>query len=188
MSKNVLNTPSVVLLPIVLFALAVCCSASREADAPRTGGAGQTGRDRACGGLPYFLDAAKTGAQAGDPMYMSILSERYACGAGVQQNMAEAFRWAMDAAEKDYTPAMYIVGGLYEGGHAAPAIRATRTLISDTSIFTIVACIVRSRQTKARPCSFSKRECKHLHSGATTFLWRIRVGVLPQIQCLCLRL
>jgi TPR repeat protein len=116
MSRNVLNTPPVVLLPIVLLALAVCCVPSREADAPRTGGARQTGRDRACGGIPYSLDAAKTGAQAGDPMYMSILSERYACGAGVQQNMAEAFRWAMDAAKKDYTPAMCIVGGLYEDG------------------------------------------------------------------------
>ena len=48
-------------------------------------------------------------------MYMSILSERYACGAGLQQNMGEAFRWALAAANKDYTPAMYIVGGLYEG-------------------------------------------------------------------------
>jgi TPR repeat protein len=99
-----------------LLALAVCCASSREADASRTGGPGQTGRDRACGGIPYSLDAAKTGAQAGDPMYMSILSERYACGAGVEQNMTEAFRCAMDAAKRDYTPAMYIAGGLYEGG------------------------------------------------------------------------
>jgi len=110
-----MNKAPVVLLPILLLALAGRC-ASCEMAALRTGGAGQTALDSACRDIPYSLDAARAGAQAGDPMYMSILSERYACGAGLQQNMGEAFRWALAAANKDYTPAMYIVGGLYEGG------------------------------------------------------------------------
>src|ERR1700677_4376342 len=105
-----------VLLPILLLALAGRCAPSPEMAAPGTGGAGQTARDSACRDIPYSLHAARNGAQAGDPMYMSILSERYACGAGLTQNMGEAFRWALAAANEDYTPAMYIVGGLYEGG------------------------------------------------------------------------
>jgi TPR repeat protein len=111
-----MNKSSRVLLPILLLALTGQYAPSREMAALGTSGAGQTARDIACRDIPYSLDAATAGAKAGDPMYMSILSERYACGAGLPQNMGEAFRWALAAANEDYTPAMYIVGGLYEGG------------------------------------------------------------------------
>jgi TPR repeat protein len=78
--------------------------------------ADQTAKERACRHVPYSLEEAKAGAASGNAMYMSLLSERYACGAGVAENQAEAFRWALAAANKDYAPAMDIVGSLYESG------------------------------------------------------------------------
>jgi TPR repeat protein len=117
--KNISNRLSACLLPIILIALAVSCACSLEGlegALPLATAAGQMAKQRACGDIPYSVDQAKTGATSGNAMYMSLLSERYACGAGVAENPAEAFRWALAAANKNYAPAMFIVGGLYESG------------------------------------------------------------------------
>lgn len=62
------------------------------------------------------LSDLKARAEKGDAEAQFNLGERYHDGQGIEQDYAEAFKWARKAAEQGYAPALNAVGKMYYNG------------------------------------------------------------------------
>lgn len=90
----------------------------------------------ACGGTEKKLKAAEAAyrqgdyktavetfqplAEKGNARAQFFLGEMYLNGSGVQQDNAQALKWATAAAEQKDSDAQYALGGIYESGKGAP--------------------------------------------------------------------